>query len=88
LRLLPEEDREDLDNVYRWLTLCYRDLGDLTQMNEVLSEGQQVFPDDPVLHQLANTPPLILTKKGEDRWNQAQERKAKAAAQSANDHGI
>lgn len=78
--LLGEEDRDDLDNVYRWLALCYRDLGDLNQMHDVLSEGQNKFPQDAVLTTLGNTPPMILTSKGKRKWEAEQ---AKNAAQAA-----
>jgi hypothetical protein len=79
-RLLGGEDREDLDNVYRWLALCYRDVGDLGQMNRTIAEGRNRFPDDPVLQQMGNTPPLILTATGQDKWRSSQSREHHLAA--------
>ena len=81
---MQDDDREDFMEVYRWLGLCYRDLGERGKMNDVLAEGHQMFPDDPVISMLQNPPPAILSDYGQKLWEQQQEEKArKEATESA-----
>jgi hypothetical protein len=53
---LGETEKEGLNTAYRFLALCYRDLGRRSEELAVLREGIQVFPDDPLL-------PRILKEK-------------------------
>lgn len=49
-QLDPEDaEGEGLLYAYRWLGLIYRDQGEYNEMESVLREGLEVFPDDPVL---------------------------------------
>lgn len=82
--VLGEEDKEELAQVYRWLALCYRNLGRYDSMHAILEEGAALFPDDGVIEQLRNQPPSFLTEKGQKIWQ--QERDAKAAAEVAASH--
>lgn len=57
-RLSPGE-KSGLENAYRWLALCLRDLGQRDKQIIVLQEGLRLFPDDVVLQNLlkrANDP--------------------------------
>lgn len=69
-RELDEESREGLLQVYRWLTLCYRDSGQEKLQDEVANEGLRFFNDDPVLTSLLQHPPAILTQKGFKLWKE------------------
>ena len=60
LQHLPEDELESLQYVYRWLSLVYRETGQLTEMHVVLREGKKLFPDDAVLDRLLNVPPHVL----------------------------
>lgn len=68
--MLGEEERDSLNQVYRWLALCYRNLGKQPSMDAILSEGLQRFEADPVLLQIRNQPPVFLTEKGKKLWEQ------------------
>ena len=76
LKQLPEEEKEEFAQVYRWLALCYRDLTESDKMDAVLREGRQIFPDDAVLAMLSNAPPSVLSEKGRARWEQLQSERA------------
>ena len=69
-RELDEDARNELVEVYRWLGLCYRDLGDQKKKEEVVREGLRFFSDDPVLQSLLEHPPSILTDKGWRDWRE------------------
>lgn len=49
---LSEQEIEGLRSAYRFLALCYRDLGEKDRELQVLREGIQVLPDDPLLPKL------------------------------------
>ena len=86
IRTMPDDEKEDFAEIYRWLGLCYRDLGESAKMYEVLDEGHELFPDDSVITMLLNQPPAILTDYGRKLWKTQQDAKAKAeAAQSTTD---
>lgn len=63
---LNEDDKEALPNVYRWLSLGYRERGMLAKMYEILREGTQRLPDDLVLQRMLNAPPSPLKPLVED----------------------
>ncbi len=65
---LDDEERDALEQAYRWLALCYRDLGDHKALHEVADEGLRTFPDDEVLSKTIDAPPLMLTDLGERLW--------------------
>lgn len=77
---MVDEDKEELDQIYRWLALCERDLGEQQAMKEVLDEGASMFPDDAVLAELHNAPPVVLTEKGKKLWQEQQAVNATAHA--------
>lgn len=66
---LDEDSRNGLLEVYRWLTLCYRDSNRQTLQDQVAREGLRFFKDDPVLLSLLQHPPAILTEKGLKAWH-------------------
>lgn len=78
---LPEDQLEDFTEIYRWLALCYRDLGQYEKMNVTLEEGHKIFPDDPIIAMLLNQPPAILTEYGTKVWTEQQATKAKTDAE-------
>lgn len=84
LTTLPEEEKENFAEVYRWLGLCYRDLGDRKSMTAVVEEGHKLFPDDPVIGMLQNQPPVFLTDYGFKIWSKQQEDKARQKALQKN----
>lgn len=49
---LTEEERESLRTTYRWLALCYRDLGQTLREQAALREGISIFKDDPLMPRL------------------------------------
>lgn len=65
LAKLDEEDRESLLWAYRWLVLAYRDTGRLDQMYATADAGMKLFPEDPILPRIRNTPPYVLRDRGE-----------------------
>lgn len=50
---LGESEREGLRTAYRFLALCYRDMGETAKQRAIIDEGMRVFPDDPLLPRLA-----------------------------------
>jgi hypothetical protein len=46
---LDDDEREALDQSYRWLALCYRNLGDKPAWKKTVGEGLKLFPQDGVL---------------------------------------
>jgi hypothetical protein len=54
---LGENEREGLRTAYRFLALCYRDMGETAKQKAVIIEGIKVFPDDPLLPRLAKEVP-------------------------------
>jgi hypothetical protein len=77
----PAEEEEDLAETYRWLGLCYRDLGERSKMAEVLAEGHKLFPDDPIISMLADPAPAFLTDYGVKEWSKKQEARAREQAE-------
>jgi hypothetical protein len=69
-RELSDDDQVALQQSYRWLGICYRDLSEPTLRSAVLREGMRLFPDDTVLLSMYCPPPTVLTKKGGLRWFQ------------------
>ena len=65
---LSEDDQSALQQSYRWLGICYRDLKEPKAQHDVLMEGLRLFPDDTVLLSLFCPPPTVLTDKGRSRW--------------------
>jgi hypothetical protein len=49
---LTEDDKEALRTAYRWLGLCYRDLGEHAMLEQRMTEACKIFPDDKVLERL------------------------------------
>jgi tetratricopeptide (TPR) repeat protein len=49
---MPANEREAFENTYRWLALCYRDLGRRQDVIAVCQEGLSLFSDDKVLPRL------------------------------------
>jgi len=64
VRWLEQARRVGKDQV-RWLTLCYRDLGQKEKMQEVLREGLERFPSDGVLQRLnePHRPPVAKARE-------------------------
>lgn len=54
---LGETEKEGLNTAYRFLALCYRDLGMRDEEMAVLREGIKLFPDDPLLPRILNEKP-------------------------------
>lgn len=65
---LSEMDDDALRQAYRWLGICYRDLGDKDRQRAVLREGLRIYRDDGVLLGLYCPPPTVLTQKGKTLW--------------------
>ncbi|MBI1756367.1 MAG: hypothetical protein HYR64_04580 [Fimbriimonas ginsengisoli] len=57
---LDEDADSALQQTYRWLSLCYRNLGRFDQQLAVAQEGLGMYADDAVLARLADEPPLII----------------------------
>jgi hypothetical protein len=66
--VLEDSENNALLQCYRWLSLCYRDLGNKDKLSEVASEGLRRFRDDPVLTHLLYPPPSILTPSAQKKW--------------------
>jgi hypothetical protein len=63
---LTEDDKEALRTTYRWLGLCYRDLGETAMLQQRMAEATKIFPDDKVLLRLQNgssVPPKLEESK-------------------------
>lgn len=62
-RHLDEEDAMALDNAFRWLALCQRDLGDLDGMEATARYGLTFFQNDKALERLrdSNGVPTVPT---------------------------
>lgn len=69
---LPDVEREGLDQSFRWLSLCYRDLGMPEEQRKVLDLGLRLFPDDLFLFLAKNPPPTVMSKKAQIEWAQRQ----------------
>lgn len=54
---LADNEKDALQNTYRWLAICFRDTGNLGAMRQTIAEGMALFPDDKVL-------PKIPSKAG------------------------
>jgi hypothetical protein len=63
-----DSERDALEQAYRWLALCYRDLGMTDNMRTVSAEGLKLFKDDVVLSRLLSTPPIVLTQEYQKEW--------------------
>jgi hypothetical protein len=85
LKKLPESEREDFVQTYRWLALCYRDLNQMDEMREILNEGHELFSHDPIITMLMNQPPAITTEYGRKVWAEQQTTKARQAAEQKAD---
>lgn len=68
VRSHDEEERDALEQTYRWLALCYRDMGDEPNLRDVVAEGLGLFPDDGVLDHVISNMPEILSAEGRRRW--------------------
>ncbi|MBI5707912.1 MAG: hypothetical protein HZC36_13085 [Armatimonadetes bacterium] len=59
---LDEEDELALDDAFRWLALCQRDLGDLDGMEATARFGLTLFPKDKALERLLkDSVPMVPT---------------------------
>lgn len=68
----PDEDEaQAVSDVYRWLSLVHRELGEVGEMVAVAREGSARFPDDVVLRRLANPPPTPMTIERQRAWVKA-----------------
>ncbi|HVT10702.1 MAG TPA: hypothetical protein VHE55_00415 [Fimbriimonadaceae bacterium] len=54
LKTMADNERDALQNTYRWLALCYRDTHRPLDVKRVVDEGLVNFPDDRVLPHLLN----------------------------------
>ncbi|MEA2553675.1 MAG: hypothetical protein QOJ65_1851 [Fimbriimonadaceae bacterium] len=82
---LSDEERDELAQVYRWLALCYRDLGEREKMSATIRAGLEKFSDDPVLKLLSDPPPVFLTEKGRAKWEAARNRRAHEETEHASE---
>lgn len=53
---LDAEDKDALEEAYRWLCLCYRNQGRLDDVRKTAEEGLKLFNDDKVLDRLYRNP--------------------------------
>jgi hypothetical protein len=53
LSAMSDNERDALQNTYRWLALCYRDTHRPADMQRIVQEGLATFPDDLVLRHVA-----------------------------------
>lgn len=65
---LDEDESESLNDAFRWLALCERDLGRIEEENRIAQAGLKIFPDDIALQRLAvddgfPTVPSILSER-------------------------
>jgi hypothetical protein len=63
-----ETENSSLEQTYRWLALCYRNLGESDKMKEVASEGLKRYPDDMVLDHILHRPPTLLKPEYQKEW--------------------
>lgn len=75
---LPDDEKDEAAQIYRWLGLCYRDLGERDKMSDAVKEGLSMFPDDGVLAILGDQPPLILSNTGKAAWEKQRADSARA----------
>jgi len=78
---LSEDDQDALQQTYRWLGLCYRDMKQPDAKRRVLLEGLSIFPEDTVMLSLYCPPPTVLTSKGSLRWFEELAADVKAASE-------
>ncbi len=64
---LDEDEKDSLNNIYRWLTLVYRDKGLLAEMYQLADQGLALFPDDYTLNNIRNQPPVPLLPKAQNQ---------------------
>ncbi|HEY3781937.1 MAG TPA: hypothetical protein VGL56_12705 [Fimbriimonadaceae bacterium] len=64
------EDAENtaLEQTYRWLALCYRNLEQTQMMRQVASEGLKRYPDDIVLAHVLYQPPALMKPQYQKEW--------------------
>lgn len=65
---LEEGDAEAYLNVFRWASLCYRELGNREGQHRTAALGLRAFPDDTVLGRLAGEAPYFLSEEGQRKW--------------------
>lgn len=70
LKMLSEGELDALEQAYRWLSLCLRDLGQAELSRAVAGEGLGLFPNDGILKRLVDTAPSVLSQKSLDRWKE------------------
>ena len=63
LARLSEDDRDGLQQAYRWLALVYRDRGMLERMYPLVNQGLALFPEDTILARIQQAPPLVLARR-------------------------
>ena len=73
--ILDEIEKDSLEQCYRWLVLCYRDLGKLKLMRTVAKEGLKLYPDDVIMMKAIAPPPMIFTPDYQRVWMEAKSAK-------------
>jgi hypothetical protein len=63
-----ETENTALQQSYRWLALCYRNLEQPDMEKKVATEGLKRYPDDIVLEHLLYHPPALLKPKYQGEW--------------------
>lgn len=66
--IMDNVEKDSLQQCYRWIALCYRDLGQNERMRAAAFEGLQLFKDDIMLMKLLNPPPIIFTPDHQRSW--------------------
>lgn len=59
---LTDEEKEALMESYRWLGLCYRDSGKPHEMLAAMTEGNKLYPEDPIIARFIETAKALITK--------------------------
>lgn len=80
VRELDDDERDNLEETYRWLALCYRNLGRQDALRSVVAEGLAAFPDDTVLNHMIEDPPVVLTEAGRQEWRREHRKGAPSKA--------
>jgi hypothetical protein len=80
---LSDAESEALLQAYRWLILCYRDLGRYNERWRVLQEALTAFPEDPLLIRFQQQPPSILTVSAQEVWKEERYRETREAMEAA-----
>jgi len=74
--IIDDVERDSLEQCYRWLVLCYRDLGQLGRMKSAAREGLKMYSDDVILMRAISPPPMIFTPDYQRVWMEAESARA------------